>query len=646
MLDIMTAPLSLSDARYTIPDWFLECNVKTPGDLSAAPDQILFCTCDDCKEAKDDDGVSDENIADVECPDKAGHDAGKDEADEVSGSWSSMLARELCPDEIHYRTFAKLRDMTAAAFVADRDGNLLRPEASAVVLRMEKEELSTYTDYDENYDTIERTTTIMTTCMEPVWMGRAVERVAKALGVSLVSLDLEDLEELGCEFHRQDKEAQKCKASADGAVPLASALESPEENAENERDGSTENATSTEGRGNKDDETQEAEETRDAGDIQESEGVQEAEDVEYNNETDSSNQQQWEPDVCSLCAFLDHFFAARAERNAEAESWQRTQLVWSSILGAVRDKLATGTNADEILGGSPRRNAIIFHITDYRDVDFTLKKRVLARFAGMVQQRRKQGEAVVMIVSTKDILLEPGDKLHRKIGATKASTMVGRNAKKMSDTDLAVREKTYNGALNSRALRHCLRECCAPSFPMDLLKVTADWASSERGKSFEAFGGTLWTSEDMGHIVTQIVGRAWLKPELKFTDIRAVLKRLEFCVPIEPEIQGGPESPEKAELEDKKEESNTTGDTSEDAGCNTTPEDTTDNTTPEDNTDDTTPGDTNGNGSENTAPEEEDGDVLSGLDLNEFEQELKKSIVDPGEWVEEVDFGPGRHCRV
>lgn len=223
----MTAPLSLSNARYLIPSWFLERNVKTAAELSAAPDQIVFCTCGDCKEAKADDDGEGTDLADDEYPekDKAVHDAEKDGVKELNDSWSSSLAEESCPDEIKYKTFAELRDITAAAFAIDRDGKLLRPEASAVIFRMEKEE------YDEiGYD-------CTTSFMEPVWMARAVERVAKALGVSLVTLNLEDIEELGDDFHRQDKEAQKCEASGDVARSLASTSETPEKDAKAKQDG-------------------------------------------------------------------------------------------------------------------------------------------------------------------------------------------------------------------------------------------------------------------------------------------------------------------------------------------------------------------------------------------------------------------------
>lgn len=683
-LDIMTAQSSLSNARYQIPSWFLECNVKTAADLSAAPDQIVFCNCAGCKEKIADDYDSDADLADEKCPDEAGHDVEEDGVKELDDSCGSSLGRELCADKIRYSTFAKLRDMTAAALVTDRGGKLLRPEASAVVFRMEREETTTDWEYDDDYDRVEKTRITSESCMEPVWMGRAVERVAKALGVSLVALDLQDLEELGCEFYRQDKEAQKCDTSDDAAIPLASTSEKPEGDAEGKQDGSMISAASMEEGENKHEEAQGAEEVQEAEEAQEAVDIEKDEDLEDKNENASINQQQWEPDMCSLSTFFDHFFAARAERYAAAESWQRTQLVWTLLLDAVNDKLATKSKASEILGGTRRPSAVIFHITDYRSVDDRLKKRALARFAGKMQQRRKQGDAVVMIVSTQDYDLEPDRRLQRKIGATTASTTVARYVK-MSDADLTTRERTYNGTINARALRHCLREYCAQIFPADLLKVTADWACAERGQSLRGFGGTLWTSENMGHIVTQIMGRAWLKPELRFSDIRAVLKRLGFYNPVEPEAQDAPPCSEKAESEDNDkinaigntseentgniseaqdapacsekaesedhDESNTTGDTSEDNTDNTSEDNTgnpsEDNTgiTSVDNPDNASEHNTDnisehgaGNTSEDTTPVEELSEILQGLNLNCCEAELTKCIVNSGEWAEEVDY--------
>lgn len=605
--------------------------MKTPADLSAAPDRIVFCNCADCKEEIAEDDGSDADLADEESPDKAGHDVEDDGVKEPDDSCGSSLGRELCTDKIRYSTFAKLRDMTAAAFVTDRGGKLLRPEASAVVFRMEREETTTYSEYDYNkHKPVVRTRNISKSCMEPVWMGRAVERVAKALGVSLVTLDPDDLEELGCEFYHQDKEAQRCETAGDAAIPFASTSESPKGDPEAKHDGSTTSATSMEEGGNKFEEAQEAEDAEhnieiEVEKVQEAADVESAEDVEDNDENDSITQQQWEPDVFSLTAFLDHFFAARTERKAAVESWQRTQLVWTLLLDAVRDKLATESASGEIIGGTCRPKAVIFHITDYPSLDYVLKTRVLARFAEMVQQRRKQGDAVVMIVSTQDDELKPERKLQRKIGATKASTADACNVE-MSDADLAIRKQTYQGTMNARALRRCLRECCAHLLPADLLRVTADWASPERGKSFRAFGRTMWTYEDMDHIVIQIMGRAWLKPELRFADIRAVLKRRGFYHPVEPEAQDGPACSEKAESKDN-DKSSITGNASEDNTSDTSEYTTSD-----------TSEDTTGNTSEDTTSVKELSEVLRGLDLNRFEKELTKCVVDSGKRSEEVDY--------
>lgn len=377
----MTAPSSSSNARYKIPDWFVERNVKTPADLSAAPDQIVFCNCACCKEEIAEDEGSGADLADEACPDKAGHDVEDDGDKELDDSCGSSSGRELFTDKIRYSTFAKLRDMTAAAFVTDRGGRLLRPEASAVVFRMEREVTPTYFEYDYNtHKRILRTRNTSESCMEPVWMGRAVERVAEAVGVSLVALDLDDLEELGCEFFHQDKEAQRCETAGDSTIHLASTSERPKGDAEAKQDGSTTSATSMEEGGYKYEEAQKAEEAQEAEETQEAEdaehkieneteevqkaaNIESAEDFEDDDENASINQQQWEPDVFSLSAFLDHFFAARSELNATAKSWQRTQLVWTLLLDAVRDKLVTESACSEIIGGicRPKGGYIPYH---------------------------------------------------------------------------------------------------------------------------------------------------------------------------------------------------------------------------------------------------------------------------------------------
>lgn len=152
------------EKAYTLPNWFLERNVHTSRDLAAIPDQMVFCNCADCEEAR----ASDHAIEGTEHP--------FDKPD--------VVQEKQAPDEMHYRIFAELRDVICASFMPFRNGQ--PRQDPTIVFRMQ-----------ENYNSF----------MEPLWMARVVEQVAKASkGMSVISFDLETLEELGCEFHQQDKE--------------------------------------------------------------------------------------------------------------------------------------------------------------------------------------------------------------------------------------------------------------------------------------------------------------------------------------------------------------------------------------------------------------------------------------------------------
>lgn len=132
---------------------------------------MVFCNCADCKEAK----TSDDAIEGTEHPfDKSDVLQEKQAQNEP---WKA-------PDEMHYRIFAELRDVICASFMPFRNGQ--PRQDSTIVFRMQ-----------ENYNSF----------LEPLWIVRVVEQVAKASkGMSVISFDLETLEELGCEFHQQDEE--------------------------------------------------------------------------------------------------------------------------------------------------------------------------------------------------------------------------------------------------------------------------------------------------------------------------------------------------------------------------------------------------------------------------------------------------------
>lgn len=157
-----------SEKAYALPSWFLEHNVKTSWDLATIPDQMVFCKCKDCEEAK----LADNAFESVK--QSGGKPDGVSETNEPAQA----------PDEVQYKTFSELRDVTCASFMHLQNGSL--DQNSTIVFRMQEKDAS---------------------LLEPAWMSRVVVQAAKASkGISMISFDLETLEELGSEFHQQDKE--------------------------------------------------------------------------------------------------------------------------------------------------------------------------------------------------------------------------------------------------------------------------------------------------------------------------------------------------------------------------------------------------------------------------------------------------------
>lgn len=424
-----TSSLSPSDKAYVLPNWFLEQNVKTAQDLAATPDQMVFCNCDDCEETKLDDDVFEDEEQPGDRPDGLPLQE-KDESGQT-------------PDEMHYKTFAELRDVTCASFMPSRNGKLRQD--SAVVFRIQEKD---------------------TSLMEPAWMSRVVEQVAKeAKTISMISFDLETLEELGCDFHHQDQEKAK------------------------ERNSTT---------------------------------------------------ADWEPNMNSFTTFLEHFFAIQSRAKADEESWRCNQQALSTVLDAVK---AVRAARPAEMGEANGDDAILIHIMDCSLVNKPLgrrvKRRVLTRFAETVRERREQGQAVTILLSTKSSKHEPGEKEFRKIGGTEGS-IVTASGDKIHDLDQ--RNEIRTGILNTQRMRRLMRHHAPPDlFCAELLNFSSDWATQVRGKTHEAFGKKLWSSGEMNKTITRLIGRAWRmrnsRSQMSFSDICLMLERMGLFCPAESDAQ-------------------------------------------------------------------------------------------------------------
>lgn len=417
--------MTSSDKAYTLPSWFLEQHVKTSQDLATIPDQMVFCNCNDCEKTK----LADEEFEGAELRgDKLG---GVGEKNEPVNA----------PDEIHYKTFSELRDVICASFMPLCNGKL--GKKSTIIFGMQEKN---------------------TSFLEPAWMSRAVVQVAKASkGMSIISFDLETLEELGCEFHQQDKE----KA-----------------------------------------------------------------------EEGTSATKSWEPDTKSFTTFLGRFLAVDPKRSARRKEWQRNQQALSTILDAVK---VQQTAACSKMGGRDGSDSILIHIMDCHLVDQALanhtKRKVLGRIAGMVRTRREQGEAIAILLSTKDYHYKPGFPDFDEIGATEVST-VTTSRDKILDWDQRIQEHT--GIVNAQRMRRLMRyRLPSDLFCSELTKVNSEWACTSLTRTYKSFGKELWSSGALEKAITLLMGRGWrlskARPELSFRDVCAVLECLNMFYQAESE---------------------------------------------------------------------------------------------------------------
>lgn len=417
--------ISSSDKAYVLPSWFLEQHVKTSQDLATIPDQMVFCNCNDCEKTK----LADEELEGAKL--RGNKLSGVDEKNEPGHA----------PDEMHYKTFSELRDVICASLMPLWNGNLRKE--STIVFRMQGK----YTSF-----------------LEPAWMSRAVVQVAKASkGMSIISFDLETLEELGCEFHQQDKQKAEEQTSA---------------------------------------------------------------------------KTYWEPDMKSFTTFLGRFFAIDPKRSARRKEWQRNQQALSTIFDAAK---VQQTAACSKMGERDGSDSILIHIMDCSLVGQALenrtKRRVLGRIAGMVRARREQGEAMAILLSTKDYHYKPGCPDFDEIGATEGSTVTA-SRDKILDWDQ--RNQVRTGIVNAQRMRRLMRyRLPSDLFCSELTTVNSEWVCTSLTRTYKSFGKDLWSSGALEKAITLLMGRGLrlskTRPQLSFRDVCAVLEHLNMFYQAESE---------------------------------------------------------------------------------------------------------------
>lgn len=293
----------------------------------------------------------------------------------------------------------------------------------------------------------------------------------------------------------------------------------------------------------------------------------------------------WAPDVednALTATFSRRYFAAPCRRKCDSETWDHCERAISAVCDAAHSKAGQSR---------PERDAsaTILHIIDCEFSSQALaayhraKERILARFGQFVRERRKGGQDIVLLVSSKDSrlrpatpsfpplgmpvmpgrpppgagmpgrppsgagvpampampaipamspplhklrkirpMIDPGSKLYTKIGASKASCIEIPSLVNFSSSSRDLRKAVQIGQLNARRLSRLLRHW----------QVSSDWSGVEAAVTV-SFGASVWPAHVIISAALQITARTWNRPELRLDakEIEYVLTRMGLVDP-------------------------------------------------------------------------------------------------------------------
>lgn len=492
-----------SSSRYHLPAWFLKRNVKASSELEG---YVCICQCSACEsymklyedEETEDRPLGSESTADDSQPGEESHT-------------SSEKHDYYYEDAISYAKFSELRDMVATNMLWRH----MRPQDSSVLLRR-------------------CSVSGCSTCsMEPVHMNDIVGQVAKSLGMGMVSLSFEDLEELGSEFHVQEKgyvvnRAEKKTAEKDSSE-ITKETSSTAETTTGEgttSEASTDKGAESKAKGTSDEATKPKEPVKD----------------------------EWKADWSNGATFTDHFFAAKSkkwkdEANFSYSAWRdRTKQSYAAILDGASAKLGQEIRPGEAQqaenGVTSHSHGLLVHFIDCdhsgSSLDHRQKRRVLVRLGELVQERRENGQDVVLVISSR--MLGPAEKLCLKAGLSTISGMT-LSIVNPDEQRAETRNLQRKGAINARRLRWSLETFMAQPASA---RLEIDWLRDGTDDDLARYGQGIWSINDVHRAAGQILARMWIKPRPVITSkhVDSVLRRMGMLM-----------SPKSAEKTDAKEES-------------------------------------------------------------------------------------------
>lgn len=244
-------------------------------------------------------------------------------------------------------------------------------------------------------------------------MNDIVVQVAKPLGTGLISLSFEDLEELGSDFHAQDKgcavSSTNEQSSEKGGVEEIAGAPSPTETPPTTDTPSTMETSSGEGTA--------SEENADKATEKETEQT-----FDESSTPKEPIKDDWKADWLDGATFTDHFFASPSkkwqdEAKLSYSAWRdRAKGSYTAILDGSSVKAGRQSKLQAYNATTLSSRGCLVHFIDCdhsgRPLEHRQKRRVLMRLGELVQDRRGKGQDVVLVISSR--MLEPGRKLCQK----------------------------------------------------------------------------------------------------------------------------------------------------------------------------------------------------------------------------------------
>lgn len=464
---------SEKNVKYSVPEWFLSHNIQSPAELKDAGSAISLCDEEPPHPHTSYFNKKDEAITTQQDPRN-----GAQVQQDLGGWWDDDWAGYYVFRDL----FAELRDTTASALVRSGARGRLPSSTQGVVLRSSVRGGRDFLD-------------------------EVVLRVARDLEVTLVSIGMEDIEDLGWEFDQQeletDPECDLCQSEEEGEEPDRESFMGP-----------ALHYFAVDGKKN-------------------------------------ASEEAWDRHKRAFSAILDAPKLKTTTTTTTATSAKAQAQTAAEVETGVRP-VATTTE----------RKPFLLYFRDVKrmlDVDTSCK--FLDRLQECVEQRRRAGESIALVVGLshagtsdedtssaaacrwtpchcccwicedcndhgcKTRTCEP-ERIKDRLLAERTPIITMTPSKiteKMLERYEGKREGVFPGDVNLRRLQRTLRLQVPQHFASEALQPQANWTQDFGAASLE---DSLWSELEVDRAAAQVIGKAWKKPRLDLDDVGAVLRRM------------------------------------------------------------------------------------------------------------------------